>query len=249
MKNDASGPNFDKRTLIGQEALQCLGGHYLRGAAGATPDCRNGAAFRPGHVEWQPQHIDHPSRAMVWAAYSHISEKQVCAGRYRSPTLPGGRPAKADELQLTTYLAELKSLPSALFWPNHHGLTPRLANWTVPKPIAIMSRLVWGEDCRNVRHYDCLGLLGFVLSKLNVKMAGQFTVPMYEQSHRTEACKKTDAAWPGDIVTRHSEHIGILADANTVVEASEGPIGVVANPYDASSNSWTRRGRIRDKDL
>ncbi len=49
--------------------------------------------------------------------------------------------------------------------------------------------------------------------------------------------------------TRNIEHIGIMANETTVVEASEGSIGVVTSVFKAAKHPWTRVGRIRDKAL
>jgi hypothetical protein len=234
-----------RRQRIAYEAERQVGAHYLRGACGAKPGEKNGVAYRPGHVEWVEPVIDHPARAMVCAACSTITELHVCSGGFNMIT--GGRPYSPSDQDLKDYLASLKPHAESgrhqSTWPNYVGFTPRTANWKTPS--GITSQRVWGQDCTDVRHFDCIGLVAWALEKaVSKELAIQRGIPMY-----ISATKERDRfkPWPGDIATIGEHHIGIIIDKDWVVSATSGPYGVKKEKYDPSK--WTRVGRFPDADL
>jgi hypothetical protein len=243
---DPIGQAMNRRRKIASEAAKQVGAHYLRGACGATPGEKNdGAAYRPGHVGWVEPEIDDPAKAMVCAAYSHISEVHVCSGGYAMIT--GGRPYSPSDEDLARYLSSLQQHRDSgrhqSQWPNYVGFTPRTANWKTPS--GITSQRVWGQDCTDVRHFDCIGLVAWALEKaVSPQLAIQRSIPMYISATRERDKKKP---WPGDIVTIEEHHIGIIIDQDWVVNATSGPYGVKKERYDHTK--WTRVGRFPDADL
>jgi hypothetical protein len=251
---DTIGQPFMKRLSIGFEAARHQGAHYLWGAAGDTPGNPDGAAYRQGVVKWEKQEIDNPAKAMVWGCSLNVSpdanEKRVCCGRYQK--IDGGREARSKDGDLQHYLATLqtaKNFPQS--WPPfNNSFTPRVANWKNDDGVMV-TKLVWGEDCRKKRHFDCVHFINYVLFACGVKTARQREISHYVND--LEDCKKNGYAkpWPADIVTRGDpadwHHIGILLDERFVVEAAESVLGVWKHAYEP--DKWNWRGRIPDAGL
>lgn len=146
-----------------QYGRQFIGSHYLWGAAGATPTEQDGAFYRAGSVnlDTDAKSNDQPS---VFAATCDVDDHFVCAGNFTQfTTETAGGYTYSSDATLTNYLDELRKLPSKLHWyPYKSRFTPRVVKG---KNIgADDKRLVWGEDCRYVRHFDCIGFVNFVLS-------------------------------------------------------------------------------------
>src|SRR5258708_3354875 len=132
--------------VLTNRALAVNGTHYLTGAAGATPDGTDGAAYRRGEVRLvKPPSFD-PQNPGVYAAESSALGHSVCAGRDLA------RVFSADAAFLTQYLkdqeARFKETGEAI--PSM-GLYPRRVFFKDKK-----GSVVWGEDCRGKRHFDCI---------------------------------------------------------------------------------------------
>ncbi len=244
--SDPTSPEFRKRLRIASEASRWIGSHYLWGAAGAFPGNQNGVTYLHGGVLQERHQINDPSRVAVWACSFNVTEKQICCGRFRS--VPGGREINSpQDPQLTAYLAQLqqnRANPNA--WVPYQGrLFPRLAIWRDAR-MALTQRLVWGEDCREKRHFDCIHFINYVLIDCNVRGIGREAISFYASDANTEPNDKRHP-WPGDIVTHGQTHIGFIYDEHTVVHAAESVRGVVREPYVPSQ--WARLGRLRDQQL
>jgi len=91
-----------------------------------------------------------------------------------------------------------------------------------------------------VRHFDCIGLVNFCYSAaaktkfqygvLNFVTDDSAAKAGYVKLERTKVR-------PGDIVTIGSEHIGIVTEKSTAIEANSTGIGVVERPL--SQGTWT----------
>jgi hypothetical protein len=227
------------------EAEAYVGAHYLRGACGATPGGGDGVWYRPALVEWVKAEIDDPAKAMVNAASCTITEKHVCSGGFNM--FDAGGPFDPKDPELIAYLNGLKQHRDAgkpqQVWPTNFGFTPRTANWKTPA--GIVSQRVWGHPCAGVRHFDCIGLVAFVLQKVcSKKLAQQREITQYIAATRERDKAKP---WPGDIATIEEHHIGIIIDKDWVVSATSGPNGVKKEKYDPAK--WTRVGRFPDADI
>ena len=243
---DPADPAVKARWALAAEAAKYVGCHYLRGACGARPGQRDGVGYRPGAVEMASPALDGPDAVTVCAAYSVITEKQVCSGRYAA--LPGGRSYDPDDWDIREYVAMARDLQAARrpqsTWPHKWaGFTPRKANWKAPGGIA--TKRVWGQPCQGVRHFDCIGLVAFVLEQVVTKQKA----PQREITDYIAATQPRDKAkpWPGDIATIEKHHIGIIVDQNHVISATSGPYCVLNEAYNPAK--WTRVGRFADAQL
>jgi hypothetical protein len=251
---DRLSPSFLKRMSIGTDAVSYQGCHYLWGAAGATPGNQDGARYRAGSVDWVPNQINNPSQAMVWACSCNVDPPtRVCCGRYDE--VSGGREARPRDQDLLDYLALLKSTPVQSMWPPFFDrFTPRLANWMEGQ--SMVSKLVWGEDCRGVRHFDCIGFINFLLMDWNVQLLARSQAGISWLRTNLEDVSDQEP-WPADIVMVGTDHIGILFNETRVVHAFQSISGVIMEPFTAGNpgnygpgNStrvrWDMRGRVPD---
>ena len=70
------------------------------------------------------------------------------------------------------------------------------------------NRIVWGEDCRGVRHFDCVGFVNFVL---NVTTGQQWTFNISQYGAGITSATSVPLDSPpedGDILVLGTEHIG-----------------------------------------
>jgi hypothetical protein len=244
--------NHPKRLAIVGEASTHQNAHYLWGAVGNTPGNQDGAKYRPGAAQWNPNEIKDPHSISVWAARANIQGLHVCCGRFNKALggISGGRDdVLPTDWDLLHYLEQLKDLVSKnqsdWNWPPYfEHYTPRYAQWgangrtDTGKKEDISRKLVWGEDCRDIRHFDCIGFVNYVLAACHVSimgnqsdetgcMAAQKEIGYYYKYETIES----GIGWPGDIVTRNHEHIGILDGKGMVINAAESQSAVLIQHY------------------
>jgi cell wall-associated NlpC family hydrolase len=236
--------DFAGRYLIVQYALSCWNGHYLSGARGGIPggpSCVGRSVDLNEDSSW--------GHLSIHAAKNSL---QRCYGRWAAFGKSGYlfQPGSKELTALKAYWEEHKGEPPES-WPSFEteGLTPRRIGKSSDSAIAL------GEDCRDKRHFDCIGFIywaynqvlpnnswasqgisgyakGFTSSdkRINVKSLGELG-PMQIQS--------------GDIVTRTNttpKHIGIGISGGTVIHASRESDGVLIEPF--LKGNWTGVSRI-----
>ncbi len=217
------------RDKIIEIATGFKGSHYVWGAAGACPGHNNGMPTRMGGVVMEPNNFD-PLNPCINAASFDIggqaNSKHVCAGR--SSECPGAREFTSTELaqSLKEWKEEGPDMVSVdRVWPRKLlGYTNR-------------NEIVWGEDCRGVRHFDCIGFINYCLSDA-LQGGIQMCIDQYIAATVNVDSKTVIAA---DILTQGNHHIGFATGAGTVVHASETKRGVVIDTYTAGA--W-RVGRL-----
>ena len=114
-------------------------------------------------------------------------------------------------------------------------------------------RLVWGEDCRYVRHFDCIGFVNFVLS-LTTSQKWSFSISQYAAGNITGATSVPldGPLMDGDILVRNTEHIAFLCADGRILQAQDHATSVHANESylgqkdkdDKMKTSWTGRFRV-----
>ncbi len=240
------------------------GAHYLWSAAGNTPGKADGAPFRPGRAKLhanvpdpqnpKPNHsrpTGPPFTPTLFAAYA-VSERGtlVCAGRaIVTLTLAVSLdPPKALDLKLRDltpdHLAELKKhvdSPSSYRWPRPNG---PLGN------AAAHHSTAWGESCVDKRHFDCIGLINYCLSKV-LQRTVQYAITSFtgDPTRGQQPLFKEvplRSAQLCDIVTRGTSHIGLVTERGTVIEAKDIVHGVVES--DLHAGPWKQCFRFPDRD-
>lgn len=241
------------------------GAHYLWGCAGNTPGNSDGAAYRPSHalLHANVPDLENPESdwhktagilkvPMLLAAYCFPSDQGDAVGR--SGMACTGRAAHADLNGIPLPLAgsvgspfsfKLKDLTDERVETLTNNLAARdMARW--PRPNYNLDNndstrsTVWGEDCTGKRHFDCIGLVNWVLWKVLQRDftfgidtfangAGGTEVPL----GKAEAC---------DIVIIGREHIGIVGYGGTAIEAKDAVSGVVSGPLNPAY--WKRCFRL-----
>lgn len=245
-------------------ARSLVGGHYLWGSAGATPGGQDGSPHRTGRVSMAYPSL-HPSSACLNAAECQVKGDYVCAGRYLKA--PGGKlvPPTDPELKvyLDTFQAEGWKVYMLGYADDHRSyflnLTPRKiigANVAAEYKAGI----VWGEDCRWKRHFDCIGFINYVFNQTTHPSAPYpyWSAEIEQWFNATQEVKLGDAPVPGDILFRWYidpitkdkvwDHIALLSEDGMVVQAEEAVMGVHAdNPYPKDGATWKERRRLADQ--
>ena len=187
-----------------------------------------------------PSRCDDDNAPLVFAAWLNVEQSKkygcyVCAGRFMR--FAKGAASVVDPEYLK-YMDYLRNTPEQNWQPYQGQLSPRLAAGNIG---ANHLRPVWGEDCRNKRHFDCDSFVNYVLTKTTKKPWG-FTQPQYMTMSRPDYWTEVDRTAPpadGDILLR-VDHVALLAADNHVVQAQQHDTGVHADePY--SAGSWTKR--------
>ncbi len=230
-------------------ARTLIGSHYIWGAAGDVPGKDNGAPYRRSSVQ-----IDTPSLRLdspsVFAAQCHQDQKFgkfVCAGRFAKPGF-GGRYASTTDRDYIDYLEGLKRIPQAAWQPFYLVYSPRKVQGG---NVSNNGLIVWGEDCRNKRHFDCIGFINYVLSyTTTVKNAG-FSIKQFRDGQTmTQEIKPMNAARvPGDIVVRGYDHIGFLTEKGGetyVIQAQDHTSDVHEDEKYDGGGTWDLRLRVLD---
>jgi hypothetical protein len=246
------GPEVGSKVIAVARGL--IGSHYINGAYGATPGGYDGCPCRPGGINLiaDPNRLD-PTRAAtanknlaVLAAEMSIKKYCVCAGNYSSMS-PRGGDAVADG-DLLAYLASLKGRPPATWQKYKTHYTPRRAFGPGAGPGGDLNgKLVLGQSCAGIRHFDCVGFISYCYWKAtgnvvqldisawrNPKMGG--TVFNFKDEKDTKgeiirrACKPP-GLMDGDIIIKADHHIAFVTAQGTIYQAEDTDIGVTGSGH------------------
>lgn len=221
------------------EIAKSFGGcHYLLGAYGATPGNEDGSPARRGQVHLiadparlEPDVTRSEEALAVFAAWSHIPGKpySVCGGSYDK--VFGGSSTTPNAAVLGRYLDGLKT-KSVKDWEPYYNNTPRRTYGP-----GETGQIYWGEDCRDVRHFDCIGYVNYCMWKLT-GTAWQIEIKQWAANPNAAGGKVCDFAdkdsWrptsieAGDIVCKvgGQEHIGIVGGDGAIYQAASTKVGV-----------------------
>jgi hypothetical protein len=280
---------MEARQAIVDFALTLVGSHYLWGSTGATPIVGGGAFYRnPGEDDLLSVPVTiappllHRRSPCVGAALCTAAGYYVCAGRFRKINgsmisdfndpallsfLSDCRPTDSRRVRHTRILKQVTyvSRSPEVGWQSlfMRRLTPRVILGSgvqdIPSGEIITGRAVWGEDCTNVRHFDCLGFIHYVLNHITKKYFNSpnlWAGAISDYVRNTEEVDKSDPPVAGDLVFRGApskkdpkemswEHIGFLAANGKVIQAEMAVTGVHADELYNEAN-WTARRRLRD---
>jgi len=237
-------PTVGKKVI--EIARGLIGSHYINGAYGAIPGGDSGfpcANPRPIKLVADPSRLDPnlgtPQKNLaVIAAELHIKTHCICAGSYAS--FPGGRVAQPTNPDLIAYLASLKDKPPAT-WPNFFThFTPRRA-YGPAQGGDLNGKLVWGQSCKGIRHFDCVGFISYCYWKASGNVV-QLDIKIWRQpspgktvfnfkEEQDETGKIRPASPPaslmdGDIIIKADHHIAFVNAQGTIFEAADTHIGV-----------------------
>ena len=154
----------DLRQKLADYAKSFEGCHYLWGSCGDAPGKKNGAPYRPAATGFAKSNTT-PSKVSIFAALCNVGMGDyTCAGRYDHPDVKayGGRESPPNDPKLKEYLDGLKDADGKLkdesqWGPDEDGLFPRLISKSSGN-----GKIVWGEDCRQKQHFDCIGFINYV---------------------------------------------------------------------------------------
>lgn len=228
------------RQLIVHSARRHLGAHYLWGSGGASPGASDGVWYRAGDVDLQGPSLD-PKNPSVFAATCNKAGFHVCAGRYLG--IKGGRRTTGDAVDLKSYLDSLSKLPRSMWLPYFAYFSPRKV---VGSTIKDAPKIVWGEDCRGTRHFDCISFVNYVLTE-STQPFWSADIKLLRTGSKSglQEVQMDAPAVDGDILFRKDEHIAFLCANGLVVQAEDHAHGVHENEKYHAVN-WTQRRRVMD---
>jgi NlpC/P60 family len=254
----ADGIEPAKTKVIQLARAQTLAGaHYLWACAGNTPGNSDGAWYRRDKAQLHPNVPDldgglntaDNSKYKVYTPTLFAAFADDATGVF--PCI--GRTAKFDvplalNLSMTSGAAfdlKLKDLTQDQFDElKQKARDVDKYRWPRPNDLldnnALHHSTVWGESCVGKRHFDCIGFINWLLSEgLNQQI--QFGVASYTGGKvGTEVAVKDAQA--GDIVTINVDHIGMISERGTAIEADDKFNGVVEGLI--GGKAWTQCFRL-----
>lgn len=224
------------RYLIAQHAQSQLAAHYLPGARGGIP---GGPAVLGRSVKLEYNRSW--SKLQIHAGSNTLGP---CWGKYKR-TGHLVQPDSQELKRLKDYASANKDRPGT-DWPHFekYGISPRRIEGEG-------SAIALSEDCRNRRHFDCIGFIFWALNEVMPWIAWwERGIPQYAQKNDTLLDNlgliSGSQLRPGDICVRLNtdpKHIGIAVGPGTVVHASREDIGVVVQNF--SEGKWTSVSRVK----
>ena len=249
-------PELGQRVISSAKAL--VGSHYINGAYGATPGRADGCPCRPGgidliadaaHLDPAANQRDRKANLAINAATMTIKSYCVCAGNYA--TFPGGRETTPTAPDLLAYLALLKETPPSS-WQNYIAhYTPRRTFGPGQNGGDGGGKLVWGQSCKGIRHFDCVGFISYCYWKasgavMQLDISAWRTPAGGRQVFDLRAGERPSALMDGDILVKADHHIGYVSADGTIIEAQDSHLGVRATSGFSLSapGTWTHLVRL-----
>ena len=236
-----------------------IGSHYINGGYGACPDREDGCPCRLGMVKLVAdsnrlnpamQPIANKNLA-VFAAEITVQTKKgpvysVCAGSYATI---GGKEISPTDGDLGGYLEALKGKPPAE-WSSFSRLTPRRVFGPGPGG-DVGGKLVWGQSCKGIRHFDCVGFISFCYWKatgqvmqhdISAWRTPNIAGTVYDFAAGTKPANLMD----GDIIVQADHHIGYVDSHGAIFEAQDTHLGVrsTGNFSLGATGKWTHLVRL-----
>lgn len=239
-------------------ASDLVGSHYLWGTRGEIPNVPEEGyipVFKgrlPTKLITDPHRLDpkaklDPSRDLaVFAAASKASGKLcVCAGRWRTMN-PVGRWTAPNAPDLTSYLEELRATSVDEWEPYFEVFSPRR-----PFGPGLKSEIYWGENCQDVRHFDCIGFVNWCIWEAT-KIPYTFDIPQWTKgAPGGKVYHLPDnrlSLQDGDVIAKANHHIGLVTEDGEIIEAQDSEHGVCMSGSRAfnpkSPGSWTHLIRL-----
>jgi hypothetical protein len=248
-------PELGQKVIAIAQGL--VGSHYINGAYGATPGSYDGCPCRAGGIGLiaDEDHLEpnanakKPANLAVNAATMSIKTYCVCAGNYA--TFPGGRETTPTAPDLVAYLGSLSGTPPSS-WENFFGdFTPRRTFGPGQNGGDGGGRLVWGQSCKGIRHFDCVGFISYCYWKasgavMQLDISAWRTPSGGRQVFDFSAGERPAALADGDIIVKADHHIAYVDDSGTIIEAQDSHLGVCSTPGFRldSPGTWTHLVRL-----
>lgn len=217
------------RDNVARLLVQAEGAHYVHGAFGNHPGASNGHPARIRRLtmpqsNYGDRPVRNPAPPHVHAAFCASNHEVYCAGR----------PFRCD---LPEVPREHRTTPQAL---RDFALHNPATSYRWPRPDSENAgQIVYGESCQNKRHFDCIGLVNWVIWSIfgtttinniaQCELAGQAQARAHPEIGQT--------IQPGDILVYSIGHIGIAYNQTQMVEAKGGHWGVVRSHLNTTSMS------------
>lgn len=250
-------PELGQRVIAIAKGL--VGSHYINGGYGATPGRADGCPCRPGgieliadedHLEPRLNSANKKANLAVNAATMTIKTYCVCAGNYT--TFPG-RVTTQNAPDLVAYLDSLKGTsPSG--WQNYDThFTPRRAYGPGQNGGDLGGKLVWGQSCKGIRHFDCVGFISYCYWKASGAVIqldiGAWRGPASGGQvfdFRADPPQRPSALMDADILIKADHHIAYVSANGTIIEAQDTDLGVqmTAGFRLAAPGGWTHLVRL-----
>ncbi|MBK8344719.1 MAG: C40 family peptidase [Bacteroidetes bacterium] len=232
------------------------GAHYLWGSAGDIPELESSGLSQPSIKQYPPNsgnelqiahiydqnQVTNNQQPNILAAETSVGNKKyICAGSYNSlggPVVDFSNPEDAN--QLAEYLSALDGIAPSEWQIERLGFTPRMHN----------SKVVWGQNCCGVRHFDCVGLVNYCVTKALGRLVIYEIHDWAVANSGTINVAKDAPPANGDLLFLGTgpnyHHIALLYaddDGNGIVlQAADTDLGLTSSPYDP--NMWNERRSI-----
>ncbi|WP_027519146.1 hypothetical protein [Bradyrhizobium sp. WSM1417] len=271
-------------------AQSLVGSHYIHGAYGATPGLNDGCPCRPGSVGFiaDEKHLDPKVKLdktlslAVNAATTTIQHQgklptySVCAGNYDAPLAPkypGNKFPSDTDPDLIAYLDSLKGKQPSTWPTKAQYFTPRRTFGPGQNGGDGNGLLVWAESCKDKKHFDCVGFIGYCYWKASgaivqleisdwrdpnkvgqvylLKDGWKEDSKEKEEKYKATIGRKPADVMDGDILIKADHHIAFVGKNKIIYEAQDSQYGVCATPgFDlaTSGNKWTHLVRVVTKD-
>ncbi|HYP06171.1 MAG TPA: hypothetical protein VER03_08025 [Bryobacteraceae bacterium] len=219
-----------------------MGAHYLKGARGGIPG--------EGPAVGRTVKLTEISKWETLSVHAGSNTLQNCFGRWQTTNRFLFQVGSSELSRLKDYVAE-NSGNSMDSWP-YFPDPPFYGAKLYPRRLGKAgSAIAAGEDCRGKRHFDCIGLIYWVLHEIapTVKWEGH-SISNYEQGFKqvdSLGRLQADELKYRDIVTRTDsspKHIGFISLGDKVVHASMESIGTKIETY--NREEWTGVSRVKD---
>jgi hypothetical protein len=200
----------------------------------------------------------------VAAANCGVAGYFVCSGRCAHPDVVarGSKIVPPNDPDLLTFLKGIGGTADKTTQLTVDAtppvLSPRMVVATNEIPglgsSDLRGKIVWGEACTSARHFDCIGFVNYCYIKYAQGFVQTAIGQWGAQMTAAKICKASDPVWPGDVVVRGNDHIG-LCDGGLAVDGEMGPpsinvvqalqssMGVTRNELYQPGN-WTARLQV-----
>jgi hypothetical protein len=203
---------------------------------------------RRGSVSLAPARLL-PSNPAVFAAQCSVDGLHLCGGRWDSDHggIDGGRTADSNDSDLIAYLSGLESSSPDEWEPYYEYFSPRRVEGRT-----VQTQIVWGEDCRYVQHFDCVGFINYCI-ELGIDRSREIQCSIQQWAgdlSGTVGVPLDAPPHPADILIKSGyKHIAFLVgdgagdgDWGRIVHAEQTSTGVVTRDF--VPNSWAHRRRL-----
>ena len=253
-------PDLGRRVIaIAQKLVGC---HYINGGYGATPGLNDGCPCRSGGIELiaDENNLDpklnsgnKKANLAVKAATMSVKTYCVCAGNYA--TFPGGRETPTTAPDLVEYLGSLKGTPPSSWQNFSEHFTPRRTFGPGQNGGDGGGKLVWGQSCAGIRHFDCVGFISYCYWKASGAVMqldiGAWRKPsagkqVFDFNDKDKAKSRPATLMDGDILIKADHHIAYVSATGTVIEAQDSHLGVRSTGgfMLAAPGKWTHLVRL-----